>query len=49
MAFIEGYRDVIVETDNLPAFLEIKNFSLGAQASVFDILSQIDIRLHDVR
>lgn len=27
-AFLEGYRDVIVETDNLPAYLAIKNFIL---------------------
>lgn len=44
-AFLEGYRDVIV--DNLPAFLAIKNFTLGAQAKVFDIISQIDIRIRD--
>lgn len=42
-AFYEGYRDVIVETDNLQAYKAIKNFHLGAQATVFDILSQIDI------
>lgn len=41
--FPEGYRDVIVETDNLMAYRAIKNFSIGAQAHVFDILSQIDI------
>lgn len=41
--FLEGYRDVIVEMDNLMAYRDIKNFSIGAQAQVFDILSQIDI------
>lgn len=48
-AFLEGYRDVIVETDNLSAYRAIRNFSLGAVASVFDIISQIDIRLRDPR
>lgn len=48
-AFLEGYRDVIVETDNLPAYLAIKNFTLGAQAQVFDIISQMDIRIRDSR
>lgn len=49
IAFIEGHRDVIVETENLLAFLAIKNFSLGVQANVYDYLFKIDIRLHDVR
>lgn len=46
-AFLEDYRDVIVETDNLPAYLAIKNFTLGAQAQVFDIISHIDICICD--
>lgn len=48
-AFLEGYRDVIVETNNLPTYLAIKNFSLGAQAQVFEIITQIDIRICDPR
>lgn len=46
-AYLEGYRDVIVETDNLQAYRAIRNFSLGAITPVFDIISQIDIRLRD--
>lgn len=46
-AFLEGYRDVMGKTDNLRAYLAIKNFALGAEAQVFDIISQIDIRLRD--
>lgn len=48
-AFLDGYRDVIVETDNLMAYRAIRNFAVGAQAPVFDIISQIDIRLRDPR
>lgn len=47
--FLERYRDVIVETDNLQAYMAIKNFAFGAKAQVFDIISQIDIRLRDPR
>lgn len=46
-AYLEGYRDVIVETDNLAAYEAIKNYTIGALAQVFDILSQIDIRIRN--
>lgn len=45
---MEGYRDVIVQTYNLPAFLTIKNFSPRADAQFFDIISQIDICMRDL-
>lgn len=49
-AFKEGFRDVVLETDNLDAFRIIKNFRSGVvPASVLDIASQIDIRINDHR
>lgn len=48
-AFFEGYRDVELETDNYEAYLILKNFHLGAPTCVFDLASQIDIRVKDIR
>lgn len=48
-AFKPGYRDVILETDNLEAFLVVKNYHVGAPAGVFHLASQIDILLRDRR
>lgn len=47
--FEEGYRDVILETDNYEAFKTMKLFHLGAPTSVYDLASQIDIRIKDKR
>lgn len=39
----------MLETDNLEAFLVIKNFHLGAPPGVYHLASQIDIHLRDKR
>lgn len=44
-AFEEGFRDVELETDNLEAYNVIKNFEQGVPAHVYDLVSQIDIRV----
>lgn len=46
-AFKEGYRNVIIETDNFDAFNAIRDFSAGAQAGVYHLLSQIDILMNN--
>lgn len=46
-AFKEGYRSVIIETDNFDAFNAIRDFSAGAQAGVYHLLSQIDILMNN--
>lgn len=43
--FKEGYHNVIIETDNLDAFKAIKSFNMGASASVYHIVNQIDLLL----
>lgn len=48
-AFLEGFRDVRIETDNYEAFKVVRNFNIGAPASVYDIAKQIDILSHDKR
>lgn len=48
-AFNIGYKTVFLETDNLEAFITLKNFRIGAPASVYDITSQIYIRINDAR
>lgn len=48
-AFFEGYRDIILETDNYEAYMIMKYLHLGAPASVYDLASQIDIRVKDKR
>lgn len=48
-AFTEGFRDVILETDNHEAYKVMKNFHLGAPAGVYDVASQIDIKAKDKR
>lgn len=46
-AFFEGYRDIILKADNYEAYMIIKYFHLGAPASVYDLASQIDIRVKE--
>lgn len=41
-AYKLGYRDVNNETDNLEAFLVIKNYHIGAPSGVYHIASQIN-------
>lgn len=48
-AFLEGYRDVILETDNMEAFRVIRDYSAGALAAIYDIASQIDMLVGDSR
>lgn len=48
-AFKLGYRDVILETDNLESYLVMKNFHIGAPAGVYDIATQINTRIKDAR
>lgn len=44
-AFEEGFHDVTLETDNLEAFNMLKNFDQGVPSPVYDLVSQIDIRV----
>lgn len=48
-AFLEGYRNIRIETDNYEAYKVVRNFNIGAPASVYDIAKQIDILIHDKR
>lgn len=48
-AFLLGYRDIILETDNHEAFMVMKNFATGAPPAVFDLANQIDTLLRDRR
>lgn len=48
-ALEEGYRNVVLETDNHDAYMIMKNFHMGAPASVYDLAYQIDIRAKDKR
>lgn len=48
-AFEDKYKEVVVETDNLDAFLIIKNFPLGVPLEVATVAKQIFIRLNDPR
>lgn len=46
-ARIQGYRDIIIETDNIHAFRTIRDYDAGTIPAVFDITSQIDVLLKD--
>lgn len=46
-AYEEGLRDVIIETDNYEAYQIVKNFEEGVQSSVYDLASQIDVRVEN--
>ncbi|WOH14638.1 hypothetical protein DCAR_0934158 [Daucus carota subsp. sativus] len=48
-ALLKRCRSVVLATDNLEAFRVIRDFNLGASASVYDIISQIDILIKDRR
>lgn len=44
-AYEEGFRNVEIETDNYEANKVVKHFDQGVQSPVYDIASQVDIRV----
>lgn len=44
-AYEEGCRDIIVETDNYEAYQVVKNFEQGVPYVVYDLATQMDIRI----
>lgn len=48
-AFEDNYKEVVVETENLDAFLIIKNFPHNVPQDLANVAKQIFIRLNDPR
>lgn len=46
-AFKEGFRHVIIETDNYEAYQVIKNFNNGAPAALYHLVNQIAILINN--
>lgn len=46
-AFKEGYRNVMIETDNFDAFKAIRDFSAGAPPAIYHLLSQIEVLMNN--
>lgn len=46
-AFKEGFRHVIIETDNYEAYQIVKNFSNGAPTALYHLVNQIDILINN--